>query len=330
MFLEFDNHMANNEFVSILVLSYFRPEMTLELLRSLHAHADFPFEIILHDDHSDGWVQDRIYGEMKELCSTVVLGQGNVNMGFASSANRGTALCNSKYVLLLNNDCLMVNPCFQMVKQILDVPYIASVGPRDTIHLQPGADHGGRAVAYSNGQAFTLSNLPNGSGVFAFKKEAWFDLGGFPQVYNNGGDIAFIFSLIRKGWFHAGFSVSPDGAPAYRTFRNLDQENDCKNTTSAIRNFDEAYPRVFPMCNRAAWFHAQCEERRARRYPLSQEQYLSDRGHHNIDYWSKWADSSYDGKGGINWEVLEDFGQGKWKDQIDADIQAWKNLAAQA
>jgi len=46
-----------------------------------------PFEIILHDDHSDEWVQDKIFKEMKNLCSTVILGQGDVNMGFASSAN---------------------------------------------------------------------------------------------------------------------------------------------------------------------------------------------------------------------------------------------------
>jgi glycosyltransferase involved in cell wall biosynthesis len=328
MFLEFDGNMANDQFISILVLSYFRPEMTLELLRSIHSHADFPFEIILHDDHSDNPVQDRIYNEMKELCSTIIFGQGNVNMGFASSANRGTALCNSKYVLLLNNDCLMVNPCFQLVKQILDVPYVASVGPREVVQQQPGSLHGSRAIVSANNQAFTLSNLPNGAGVFAFKKDAWFDLGGFPQVYNNGGDIAFIFSLLRKGWFHAGFPISPEGNPAYRTFRNLDQENDCKNTTSHIRNFDQAYPRIFPFCNRQEWFYAQCEERRCRRYPLSQEQYLAERGHHNIDYWSKWADNSYDANGGINWEKLEDFGQSKWREQIDADIQRWKSLGA--
>ncbi len=330
MFLDFDSPMANNEFISIMVMSYFRPEMTLALLRSLHSLADFPFEIILHDDHSDGWVRDRVYGEMRELCSTMILGQGDVNMGFAAAANRGTALCNSKYVLLLNNDCLMVNPCFQQIKQVLDVPYIASTGVRDIIHKVPGAPHDDRPIVHANGQSFLLSNLPHGSGAFAFKKDVWFEHGGFPQVYNNGGDIAFLFSLLKRGWFHAGDLISPDGQPSYRAFRNLDQENGYKATTSQHRNFDQAYPRIFPFCNRQAWFYEECEKRRVRRYPLSQEQYLSDRGHHNIDYWGKWSANGYDGNGGINWDALEDFGQSKWRDQIDADIQAWKNLGGES
>ena len=67
--------------------------------------------------------------------------------------------------------------------------------------------------------------------------------------------------------------------------------------------------------------------RRERRYPLSQEQYLSDAGHHNIDYWSKWADKSTDGQGNIIWENMKEWGQDKWRDQVETDIRAWKALA---
>ncbi|KKL22813.1 hypothetical protein LCGC14_2431670 [marine sediment metagenome] len=325
MFLKYDEQMANDKFVSIMVMSFFRPEMTLELLKSIHKLADFPFEVILHDDHSDEWVQNKIYNEMRSLCSTVVLGQGNVNLGFASAANRGTALCNSDYVLLLNNDCLISKPCFKMIKEVLDTPYIASMSPREIRNATPGAADSSRAVVHRNGHSFSLSNLPGGSGAFAYRKACWFENGGFPQVYDNGGDIAFIFSLIKRGYFHAGWMISTDGddAPA---IRNIDFENKYINATAGIRNFNEAYPRIFPYCHQSQEFAIACELRRQRRYPLSQEQYLAPRGHHNIDYWSKWADSSYDGKGGINWEVLEDFGQRKWREQIDADIQAWKSL----
>lgn len=330
MFLQFDQDMANDKFMSVMVLSYFRPEMTLNLLRSIHQHADMPFEIILHDDHSDEWVQDRIYQEMKDLCSTVILGQGRVNMGFASSANRGTALCNSKYVLLLNNDCLMINPCFQMIKDILDTPYIASVGPREILVKERGELHSNRPIVLSNGRAFTLANLPNGAGVFAFRKDVWEQHRGFPQVYNNGGDIAFIFSLLKRGYFHAGFPIAlrenaGEPGPLY-TFRNLDQENDCKETTSHIRHFDEAYPRIFPYCLDEQAFALKCHRRRERRYPLSQEQYLSPEGHHNIDYWTKWIEQGWDSEGGIAWDRLRDFGQSKYRDQIEADIRAWKEL----
>lgn len=326
MFLKFDGEMANDKFISIMIMSYFRPEMTLELLRSIHAlEVDMPFEIIVHDDHSDSWVQDKLYGEMRDMCSTLILGQGNMNLGFASSANRGTALCNSDYVLLLNNDCLLSKPCFKMIKDILDVPYIGTMSPREIRGAGAGEICPSRAVAYRNGAAFALSNLPGGSGAFAYRKSTWQEHGGFPQVYNNGGDIAFVFSLLRKGYFHAGWPVSI-GTDNYSAIRNIDHENNYSKSTGSIRCFDEAYPRIFPYCHQTDAFQWACHQRRERRYPLSQEQYLAPAGHHNIDYWSKWADNSTDGQGNIVWENMKEWGQDKWREQVDADIQAWKNL----
>lgn len=321
MFLEFDNLMANNEFVSVVIMSYFRPEMTLDLLRSIHENVDMPFEIILHDDHSEDWVQDKIFAEMRSLCSTIILGQGNVNMGYSSSVNRGVALCNSDYILILDNDCLITAPCFKTIKEVLDVPYVGTVSPREFIEMAPGSTHGSRATVKTNGNAFTLSCIPSGS--FAFRKKVWMEIGGFPQVYSNGGDISFIFSLLRHGYFNAGSLISPTGN-AFSTVRNIDQETGYPNATARIRNFDQAYPRIFPFCNDKGNFSLACHARRERRHPLSQEQYLADGGYHNIAYWDAWANDCYDGQGNIIWDKVGDWGHSKWRDRIDADIKAWK------
>ena len=325
MFLKFDGHMANDKFISIMVLSFFRPEMTLELLKSIHANADMPFEIILHDDHSDAWVQSKIYKEMRGLCSTVILGQGDINMGYSASANRGTALCNSDYVLLLNNDCLITKPCFKMIKSVLDVPYIATMSPKEVRGMVGGSVDPNRAIASNGEYAFSLAQISRGSDAFAYKKSTWYEHGGFPQVYNNGGDISFIFSLTRRGYFHAGWIVDPD-EKSDQPIRNIDWENDYSNATAGIRPFDESYPRIFPYCHQGAAYQAESHRRRERRYPLSQEQYLSPAGHHNIDYWSKWADNSHDGQGNIVWENVKEWSHDKWQKEVEADIKTWKAL----
>lgn len=323
MFLEFDGQMANDKFISIVVMSYFRPEMTLDLLKSIHQHADMPFEIILHDDHSDSWVQDSIYNEMRGLCSTIILGQGNVNMGYSSAANRGVSLCNSDYILLFDNDCILTQPCFKIIKDVLDVPYVGSMSPRDLIGEAPGAAHASRAIVKTKEHSFTLSCLP--CGTFAFKKDVWFEIGGFPQVYSNGGDISFLFNLLRHGYFNAGTVVSPTGE-SFSTIVNVDQITGYKKATGGIRNFDQAYPRIFPFSSDTASFQNACHQRRARCHPFSQEQYLAEGGYHNIGYWDGWANDSQDGKGNIVWEQIGDWGHIKWRDDVDAAIRAWKEL----
>jgi glycosyltransferase involved in cell wall biosynthesis len=318
VFLKFDGPMANDKFISIITMSYFRPEMTLDLLKSIHAKADMPFEIILHDDHSDDWVQDKIYSEIRGLCSTVILGQGNVNMGYSSSANRGIALCNSDYVLLIDNDCVITRPCFQMIKDVLDVPYVGSMSPREII----GGDiEKRRPVVKFKNRSFSLSNLPCGS--FAFKKAVWQEVGGFPQVYSNGGDISFLHTLLQRGYFNAGNVISSTGE-SFTTIRNIDQETGYPNATSGIRNFDQAYPRIFPYCHDVRTFHNECHIRRSRRHSFSHEQYLAEAGIHNIAYWDKWMNDCYAGIGSINWDNIGDFGHIKWRDRIEADIKTWK------
>lgn len=322
MFLKFDPPVANDSFVSVMIMSYFRPEFTLELLRSIHQNADMPFEIILHDDHSPHDMQDKIFREMKMYCSTMVFGQGEVNMGFNASANRGTALCNSDYVILINNDCLMTGPCFKLIKDVLDIPYIGCFGPRDVVNPPVLGEPNGSYVSVNrNGRQFGLGPNASGSGVFAYKKSTWEKIGGFPQAYMNGGDISFMFSLLRHGYFHGHTPVLGN-----TTFRNIDQENGTKDTTSQHRNYDQSYPRVFPYCLYGTdWVMANLE-RRHRRYPESHQQYLDPAGMHNIDYWHRYFVGAQDGQYNYDWSKLTEWGQAQWKDQIEADIAAWKAL----
>jgi hypothetical protein len=269
-----------------------------------------PFEIIVNDDGSHVVAADtQIFSECRKLCSTLIFNSG-VNMGFASSANRGVALANSRYVLLMNDDTLMSGPALRLVKLVLDRPYVGAFGPWagevdpvDTdsfVHIQIGDN------------SFRLSGLPSGSSVFAFRKDLWQQIGGFPQVYHNGGDIAFLHRLCQSGFF----AVRND-LVGVTPFRNVDVEENYRNATFTRSMFDSSYPQIFGVPNLAELHLARAK----RVYDFSHNEYLKEFGLHNTDSWYRYfAGAKLTGKNNYDWTKLSRFGQDAWRQYVEGDI----------
>jgi len=312
MFLDFDKPLATDQFISIVVLSYMRPDHTRNLLESIHQYADMPFEIIVNEDASPRELRNQIY-QMHEMTSTCIFNTG-INMGFSASANKAVSLANSDYILFLNNDTLITRPCFKQIKEVLDIPYVgtATAGMQRTEALSENV-----LLVKAGDHVLGLGSNPQAPGYFSFRKERWLENDGFPQVYNNGGDISFIYSLLQRGYFSATFFQ--DGPDA---IRNIDREENFVNSTGQASPYDQSYPHIFGVPDDA--YKVASIERKNRRYPLSHDQYLEEHGIHNIGSWNKYFDAAKLGDGGYDWSKLEVFGQSIWRDLVDKHIDAYR------
>ncbi len=258
------------------------------------------------------------------MCSSLIFSSPDrINLGMAASCNRAISLVNSKYVLLLNDDTKVLRPPFKKLKQVLDVPYVGSFGPWQCVKTaRPGAVvKGQQAPITANGVDFHLSTLPNGAGIFAFRKDAWLDVGGFPQVYTNAGDTCFMINLLKHGYFNASMYIGED-----EFFTNVDQMAGYEDPTAGKSPLDTSYPHIFGVP--AQELAEQSEARRHRLYTYSHHNYYCDEGIVNHSWWHeeyfaksyKWETHSFD------WDVFR-FGQEKWRKQVEEDMAVWRSKA---
>jgi len=321
MYNKWDAPLSNTDFISIMVLSYTRPDYIIPLLQSLHEHADLPFEIILHDDASGRELENRIYKECRNLCSTMIFGSPEgINMGFAASANRGVALCNSEYILFLNDDVKCLRPCFRTIRQVLQVPYVGCFGPW-------GVRNDGQATkamlpVRSNNLNFHLTALPNGAGLFAFRKSVWQEVGGFTQVYTNAGDTGFMVKTLKAGYFSASNLVMDA-----EMFTNVDQVAGYQDPTAGKTRFDSSYPHIFrtDIVNNTS-FPDLCVARKQRIYNYSHENYYKPAGDCNHIWWFEQFEKARENNPqAYNWEKFE-YPQAQWKEQVELDAEAWRQF----
>lgn len=323
MFNVFDEIGANGKFISIIVMSYTRPKFLKECLESIHEKADCNFEIIVHDDASGIELEAEIFNTCRGLCSTIIYGSPTgINMGLAAAANRATALANSEYVLLLNDDCKVLGgEPFGTIKKVLDVPYIGCVGPWQTVNSKPGLVNPGETnvPVSANGVDFNLSSLPNGAGIFAYKKSTWMKAGGFPQVYTNAGDTGFHIKLLKMGYFNASRLINVE-----EMFTNVDQMAGYNEPTAGKSPFDSSYPHIFGMeLETLVNFN---QKRRQDIYNWSHEQYYCDEGIVNHAWWDRlFVEARKPVDHGYDWNIFKPYGQDQWKEQVEIDMAAWRN-----
>lgn len=304
MMHKLDAPYSGKDFVSVVVLSFQRPEYTFNLLQSLHNSADMPMEIIVVDDaSSDKQVQQVLFNNLPAI-STLILNSGG-NRGFTNAANQATALCNSDYVLLLNNDIEMVGPGFRNVAAALELPYIGSLG------IMGDSNPSGGPVVKRGNISVELNSNPRGSGAFAFRKDAWAAIGGFPERHHSAADIGFFYSLLKNGYFN-GFVVNTP-----KMLRNRDQEESYANPTEGTSPFANGYPMLFAT-NFQLWRQA-CLDRRQRLYNISARDDKSVGGINNIEYWHYWFQDKHEA-GKILWEKDFQYGQEKFRPLLERDL----------
>ena len=313
----YDDPISNSGFLSIIILSYRRPEYTKRLLESIHRHKDCIVEIILFDDASPEEDQIKIYNEMRHMVSSIVFntGQPEVNGGYCAAANRAVALTNSEYILLLNNDLEMVGPGFQAIKAGLDLPFVGCLGPSMGMEISRGPRTGEGVCAHINNIDLLLTSIPQSSGLFAFRRDVWQRVGGFPYVYHNNADTAFHHIVLKHSLFNATILNHP------KTFRNVDQEDGYINATHGKTPFDQSYPHLLGIPYDQ--FRQLCVDRKNKRYPESHRQYQIPFGLNNIQSWGRYFREAEPGDNTYNWEKLSAYEQNKWRDVINEGIKAW-------
>ena len=325
MFNTWDEQLTPDKFFSIVVMSYTRPKYLKDLLQSIHEHADMPFEVIVHDDASGRELEVEIFNECRHMCSTMIFGSPEaINMGLAAACNRAIALANSRYVLLLNDDTKMLGSGLKDIAKVLDVPYVGSFGPwQCSSNVVPGSvnTQATSVPITANGMDFHLSPLPGGAGIFAFRKDVWEEVRGFPQVYTNAGDTGFMIRLLKRGYFNASQFINHA-----EFLTNVDQMAGYKDPTAGKTPFDSSYPHIFGISSKN--LAGVNEQRRVRIYNYSHENYYSVAGDVNHSWFDKhFQEARKDVDHGYDWEIFKQFGQIKWRDYVEQDLAAWRAKA---
>lgn len=89
--------------ISVIIINYNTPEMTLKAIRSFMEHSfGFDYEIILIDNNSAKKIKN---DDLKSWPIKYI--ENKENLGFAQAVNQGIKNSNGSYVLLLNSDALI-------------------------------------------------------------------------------------------------------------------------------------------------------------------------------------------------------------------------------
>ncbi len=190
--------------VSIIVPVYNQYRATMTCLRSVLAHTDMPYEVILADDCSTDLTET-----ITERVENLVIARGEHNLGFLRNCNAASQLAKGDYVLLLNNDTAVTEGWLEpMVGLLDDHTDIGITGPKllfaDGKLQEAGGIMWRDASAWNFGRADDpekpaysyVKDVDYISGAcLLVRKSLWDDLGGFDEryvpAYYEDADIAF-------------------------------------------------------------------------------------------------------------------------------------------
>ncbi len=112
--------------LSIIIVNYKTPELTLSCIKSIYEHTlNINFEIILIDNDSSDGIEDLL----KSKFPKVLFRNTGYNSGFSRANNMGAELASGKYIVLLNSDTQLIDNVFgQCLKRMEDNQNISAVG----------------------------------------------------------------------------------------------------------------------------------------------------------------------------------------------------------
>lgn len=112
--------------VSIIIVNYNQKNLLKQCLRNIdEAHIGVDYEIIIVDNNStDSSKEFLSHSKFKVILN-------NENLGFHSANNQGIKLSNSKYVLILNPDVIILPGAIEKLYKFLENnPEVAMAGPQ--------------------------------------------------------------------------------------------------------------------------------------------------------------------------------------------------------
>lgn len=103
--------------VSIIIVNYRTPDLTIRCIDSVYATTQTPFEVIVVDNASGDDSRERICSKF----SDIVWIQNGTNEGFGRANNLGVAQAKGDYILLLNSDMVVqentIDYCLGQIKK---------------------------------------------------------------------------------------------------------------------------------------------------------------------------------------------------------------------
>ena len=200
---------ANNPMprISIIIPTYQNVDLTRQCLHGiLHNKADIPCEIIVVDNHSTDGTE--LY--LREMQSKGILRAlfNPMNAGFARACNQGAQVAQCPFLLFLNNDTFPMKGWMQSLLQIALRDENAAIIGSKLLYPDGKVQHAGmELIHYDKGRKlarpvpghphrFADSNaaevnqyrepdMVTGACILV-RKEVFFLLGGFDEVYRNG------------------------------------------------------------------------------------------------------------------------------------------------
>lgn len=310
--------VPKNSYISVVVPSFNRPFYLKTLLDSLEKHHDMNYEVIVHDDGSIKENQEEIF-RMRDRISILSFNTYR-NQGLAASSNHAVSLATSDYILFMNDDCFLCEPCFQDIANVLSRSYVgvlsAANGP--TTLDEP------RKI---NSTRFAVTNFLGGGSTIAFRKSVWQEVGGFDERSTSGqADNVFIYKIFKQGYWKALMQ-----GPERIKVGNFVYGSEYKDTQTLSQGRDCCPTKLFPLTDdeHMALWHKRKE---ACQYWVDGERTIPNRqfydtrqnpiaGLNDIPYWNQYFIDIFGGKmssniSDINWSVAERHGQAKWKDAI--------------
>jgi len=309
--------LSPDEFITVVISSYCRPQYLVKCLESIHKYADYPFELIVHDDGSHGQFIGKVLEACRPQVSSLICNYGP-NLGLNVSVNRMVSMAWSNYILFMNDDCTLLKPCFKAIRTALDMPYVSWIAPTDSGQVCLGKSVGDYKIGITK-------NLGGGHAT-AFKKEQWAAVGGWDEGNTSGhSDEVVMIRMIKSGQFKGLVEGGPyitavhPNSPGYVACRDFTDGSDCN------------YPKIFgiPKGRLRELSH---KRRETCQFWVDGERTIPGRpgydGRENpvaglidMPYWGTYMHALFPNDWTIDWEVGKRHGHNKWQDQISAELK---------
>ena len=201
--------------VSICIANYNGMEVIDDCIQSiLNQTGSIPLEILVHDDAST----DDSVGHIKARYPDVKLIESQNNVGFCIANNRMAAVARGDYLLLLNNDAMLLPDALDTLlaeSRRLGQPAILSL-PQYDADSGELLDIGSRLDPFYNpvpNRDPARNDVGMGMGACLWiDRLLWRDLGGFPEWFGSIGEDLYLCCCARL----AGHPVRALGASGYR------------------------------------------------------------------------------------------------------------------
>lgn len=182
------------DYASLCVLSFNRPHLLRTSLQTLAEHADYPFELLIHDDgSSDPDVLDFLHGLQRDgAVSTLILNAPGQNQGQGVALNRLFAIATGDPIIKLDHDLIYEPGWLRDTVQLLErnagrvysAPAVASsdepaIGLLGLLHYYHEPVDS-RRTKVADWDGWTEHTHILGS-AFAMPREAWDRFGPFDQ-----------------------------------------------------------------------------------------------------------------------------------------------------